>query len=132
MPPTDTTPQGTIRYLTRILAIIAQESGGEIRIKRSKMRKLEEESFRLFEDVDDKKDELVLRFDSKHSAIYPVEAECRQQPQSVAVQPRPPAVPPTTKTGSHPPLTDEQLARAERKIAQIKTARQIARDATPP
>ncbi len=132
MPPVDTTPQGAIRYLTRILAILAQERGGEIHIKRAKMRKLEEESFRLFEDVDDKKDELVLRFDSKHSAIYPVEAECRQQPQSAAVQPRAAAVPPTQRTGSRSPLTDEELSRAEREIARQRTVRQIRREGTQP
>lgn len=142
MPPPEANPESAIRYLTRILAVLAQEAGGELRIKRAKLRKITEESFRLFEDVDDKKDEIVLRFDAKHSAIYPVEAECKQPqpnqpprgPSAVPVNATPSptsSIPPALRTGSTLPFTDQQLRRAELKIKQMQTARAIRSEETP-
>ena len=92
MPPSDTTPQSTIRYLTRILAALAKSHGGELRVKRRLLRQVEDETSRqvLLEDLDSKKDEIVLRFGSKHSAIYPVEAESSNQSSQAKIsQPSP-------------------------------------------
>lgn len=139
MPPSDATPQSTIRYLTRILAALAKSHGGELRVKRRLLRQVEDETSRqvLLEDLDSKKDEIVLRFGSKHSAIYPVEAESSNQssqaktsqpsPQPAAIaQPRNPAAPQSAL-----PFTDEQLTRAERKIAQMKTLSALSRERRP-
>ena len=124
-----------LRRLTQILAVLAKKNGGELRIKRSALRKMNEESFRLFEDVDDKKDELVLRFDAKHQGVYVVEAECKEKTTTTVVQPQPRAASPSAITPTTPqsalPFTDEQLARAERRIAAMKTANAIKRERQP-
>ena len=140
MPPRDNTPESINRYLTRILAALAKGNGGELRIKRRLLRQVEDETSRqvLLEDLDTKHDEIVLRFGSKHSAIYPVEAESFQpRPQP---QPQPQAAPPATPSNSvsprpgvaNLPFTDDQLARAERKIRQIRTAAALRRNPPSP
>jgi hypothetical protein len=142
MPPSDTSPQSTIRYLTRILAALAKGAGGELRIKRKLLRQVEDETSRqvLLEDLDSKKDEIVLRFGSKNSAIYPVESEqsreslaTNRSPASAPLaQPQPP-LPPKSPTSpqSALPFTDEQLARAETKIRQMRNINQIRRERPP-
>ena len=103
MPPRDNTPESINRYLTRILAALAKGNGGELRIKRKLLREVEDETSRqvLLEDLDTKHDEIVLRFGSKHSAIYPVEAESFQpRPQS---QPQPAPQPAALPVTPSPP-----------------------------
>lgn len=142
MPPSDTSPQSTIRYLTRILAALAKGAGGELRIKRKMLRQVEDETSRqvLLEDLDSKKDEIVLRFGSKHSAIYPVEAETSNQSLQTAQPARTQAPPPqpspqvprdVKSPQSALPFTEEQLARAERVIAKQKTLLAIRREKPP-
>lgn len=142
MPPLDTSPESQIRYLTRLLAALVTQNHGELRVKRKLLRKLEDENMRqaLFEDLDDRKDEIVLRFGSKHSAVYPLESECRTNPSANAAgranipspSPRPvPAPTNTEKTGTFQPMTDEQIARAEHRLRQIKLAKAIRSEGTP-
>lgn len=140
MPPSSTTPEAINRYLTRILAALAKRNGGELRIPRKALRQVEDETSRqvLLEDLDSKKDEIVLRFGSKHSAIYPVESETFQAtsatsrpPVSVPSAPASPNPPPKTAPQSVLPFTDEQLARAEKKIAQMQNLRAIKRERQP-
>lgn len=151
MPPADQSPQSTIRYLTQIIAVLARKAGGSLRIKQSALRKIREESFRLVEDFDDRNDEIVLRFDAKHLWIMAIEAEACQPsaPKSVplpaalparpasATVPLPLQLPPKPngqtlpQTGSFLPYTDEQLARAERRILQEKMLRSIRKERSP-
>lgn len=133
MPPTSTSPQDTVQYLTRLLTALVKRAGGELRVPRKLLRQLGDESNRqvLLEDTDSKRDEIVLRFGSKHSAIYPVEPEVAPSPanlsRTASQQPLQPqsSQPATSQQRSHAPLTDEQLARVERKLRQIRTAREI-------
>lgn len=148
MPPSDQSPQATIRYLTQIIAVLARKAGGSLHIKQSALRKIKEESFRLVEDLDDRKDEIVLRFDPKHVWMLAIESECqpfaqKSVPLPVAQPARPanghttlPLQPPKPNgaeipTGSFPPYTEAQLARAERRIAAIRTASAIKRERSP-
>lgn len=131
MPPVGNTPQDNVRYLTKILAAFVQQAGGELRIGQKFLRTVAEESSRqaLFEDTDTKKDELVLRFGSKHSAIYPIEPECRvpEQPASrVQSQPQTPAnLPSQPANPGRAPMTESDLARIETKIRQMRAAAAI-------
>ena len=156
MPPSSTTPAATIQYLTRLLSALVLEHKGELRISQKLLRRLDEPAARqvLLEDIDLQKDEIVLRFGSKHSAIYPVEPQggsdasappicqptTQPQPQTTSSQPPQPVSPPThlppraknvqvpiDQPQVRPPLTDAQIARAERTLHQIKTARAIVR-----
>lgn len=143
MPPLNNTPESVNRYLTRILAALAKRAGGELRIKRRDLRMVEDETSRqvLLEDLDSKKDEIVLRFGSKHSAIYPVEADTSpvssqtsKSPASEQSVSRPQAVPrnlATTTPQTSLPFTEEQLAKAEREILRQKTILQIRRERPP-
>lgn len=119
MPPLDTSPQAVVRYLTRILAAMCQENGGEIRIPRKELRRVEDETSRqlLTEDVDTEKDELVLRFGSKHSAVYPVEPECltpkaAQPTTTVSTQ----GSQPISTPSSRKPMSPDQLLKLEKNI----------------
>lgn len=145
MPPVDQTPQATIRYLTQIIAVLARKAGGSLHIKQSALRKIKEESFRLVEDVDDRKDEIVLRFDPKHAWMCVIEAECQPSQQRPAAlpsvqparnvnvasgngKPLNPELPqPTTSL----PFTEEMLARAEKKLAQMKMLHAIRKERSP-
>lgn len=146
MPPIDSTPQATIRYLTQIIAVLARKAGGSLHIKQSALRKIKEESFRLVEDLDDRKDEIVLRFDPKHVWMLAIESECQPFAQKSVplpavqpvtrvngsmVMPIPPKPNGEAPTGSFPPYTEAQLARAERRIAAIRTASAIKRERSP-
>jgi len=118
MPPIDTQPQSVIRYLTRLLAALSLQAGGELRIPMEFVRKIEDESNRqaLLEDTDTKKDELVLRFGTKHSAVYPVEPDLCDSPKLQS---------PTSnlkKLNNRPPMTLEELQKLERTIAAKKAA----------
>src|SRR5579872_5201739 len=78
MPPLDTSPPSVVRYLTRLLTALCLERGGELRIPLKGVRVLEQEPTRqmLIEDTNVETDELVLRFGTKHSAVFPVDSEC--------------------------------------------------------
>jgi Sec-independent protein translocase protein TatA len=140
MPPSSTTPEAINRYLTRILAALAKRAGGELRIPRKALRQVEDETSRqvLLEDLDSKRDEIVLRFGSKHSAIYPVESET-SNPSSQTVQqqrtpaPTPQPSPPPAKNAPQSvlPFTEEQLAKAEREISRQKQVLAIRRERPP-
>lgn len=133
MPPVGTTPQ---QYLTRMLAALIVQNGGELRIKSKFMREVMRESERqaIFEDTDAKKDEIVLRFGSKDSTLYAIEPECRAngqpepkvrtQPQTAATIPAEPA--PQGRLA----LTDQDLANMEVKIRKIRVASQMKRQAS--
>jgi hypothetical protein len=132
MPPTGTTP---LQYLTRLLAAFVRQNGGEIRIKNKHIREVMEVEARqaLFEDEDTKKDEIVLRFGSKHSAIYPIEPECR-----ASAQPATPTQPITAQTqpGSTPAqvrkaFTDADLLKAENAIKRLRNVNAIRKSQSP-
>jgi hypothetical protein len=73
----------------------------------------------LFEDFDTKKEEIVLRFASRHSAVYPFEGDVCPQPQ-----PTNNATPPAPRK----PLSDLELKAAETKAKQIQAAIRIRRE----
>jgi len=141
MPPTDQSPQATVRYLTQIIAVLARKAGGSLHVKRSAMRKIQEDSFRLVEDLDDRKDEIVLRFDPKHAWMCVIEAECQPSLSKPAALPSVQPVrstKPANANGNELPLpqvslpfTEEQLAKAEKKIAQMKMLHAIRRERSP-
>src|ERR1035441_686588 len=125
MPPSDKQPESVIRYLTRLLAALTLQAGGELKIPRKFIRGVEEESCRqaLLEDTDRISDELVLRYGSKNSAVYPVEPEpCDSpKPRSVSPQTNPvPPVPPLKPVTGRPPFTDQQLAEIELKARRMR------------
>src|SRR5580700_11374162 len=115
MPPVDTQPQSVVRYLTRLLTALCIERGGELRIPLKAIREVAAETSRqmLVEDTNLESDELVLRFGTKNSAVFPVEPECPS--------PRPTLVPNQTSQSTlnpsspqaRQPLTDEQLKALE-------------------
>ena len=121
MPPVDTQPQSVIRYLTRLLAALAIQAGGELHIPMKEVRQVAEEDHRqaLLEDTDTEKDEIVLRFGSKSFAVYPVEPDkpCDSTNTKPPVQPKQEQKP-TTRA----PLSMEQLNLLERTIHQKKAA----------
>ena len=75
MPPTDNTPAGVVRHLTRLLAALASKQGNELRIKQSVLDQVAGEGDRraLFESYDPKTEELVLTFRAKSLATYLIE-----------------------------------------------------------
>jgi hypothetical protein len=136
MPPIDTSPQSVVRYLTRLLAALSLEHGGELRISLKNVRQIEQESARqmLCEDTNLESDELVLRFGTKHSAVYPVEPECpssktSQASNSQVVQPQP-SRPSPSSPHVKSPITPEQEMRLEQALKQrrIKRTLSLVRD----
>lgn len=130
MPPSSTGPLALSQYLTKLIAAMCLERGGELRIRRSKIREVDEEGApqMLVEDSDTETDELVLRFGSKHSAVYPVTPECRtQRPNSETISP--PTLNPSSPQ-SRPPLTEDQLAALEmvNKLRKVKAQQSRVRD----
>lgn len=130
MPPIDTTPQSQIRYFTRIIAALVIQAGGELRVPQKFMREVAAESSRqgLFEDSDARADEIVLRFGSKNSAVYPVEPDTpcdSPKPRSVTPQTLSPQVsvdPSSRPMTGRPPMTDQQLALVEEKVRKARVA----------
>ena len=133
MPPSDKQPESVIRYLTRLLAALALQAGGELRIPLKAVRLVSAEGNRqaLLEDTNIESDELVLRFGSKNSAVYPVEPEpvCDSpKPRSVSPQTNQPApVPPSKPVTGRPPFTDQQLAEIELKARRMRAAAAMKR-----
>ena len=118
MPPpivTENKDRVLANYLTQLLAALCVAQGGELRIDRKALRQITEEGSRqlLCEDTNTETDELVLRFGSKHSAVYPVEPECLLQKP---ISPNNPTSPDTSNpslAGVRRPLTPEQLRALE-------------------
>ena len=131
MPPVDKQPESVIRYLTRLLAALTLQAGGELKIPRKFIRGVEEEGSRqaLLEDTNCDSDEIVLRYGSKNSAVYPVELEpCDSpKPRSVSPQTNPVPVPPLKPVTGRPPFTDQQLAEIELKARRMRAAAAMKR-----
>lgn len=130
MPPPDTSPQSVVRYLTRLLTAICIHNGGELRIPRYAIRQVEESNARqmLCEDTNTETDELVLRFGTKHSAVYPVEPEClSQKPNQPSVQPnvQPQTFPIPLSPQSRKPLSEAELEKMERAVRAAKIAARV-------
>lgn len=128
MPPPDNSPASVVRYLTRLLAALTVQSGGELHIPLRAIRAIELESSRqmLSEDTDVKKDELVLRFGTKHSAVYPVEGECKTQPTPVQ-NASTASIQPTGQTAPtvRPPLSPSEEAKLELALRAKRMKRRI-------
>lgn len=131
MPPVDTQPQSIIRYFTRLLAALTIQAGGELRIPQKFVREVSEEESRqaLLEDTNTETDELVLRFGTKHSAVYPVESEKCASPklQSPTISPVPsrPEVSPSVR----PPLTEQDLLSIEKRAKAQRLKIQLRNEA---
>ena len=133
MPPADTTPQSVNRYFKRLLAALALQAGGELRIPQKFIREVmaENNPQGLFEDTNTESDELVIRFGTKNSAVYTVEPEpCDSpKPRSATSPTTPPLQPPDgpPKVTGRPPLTEQQLAEIEVKARRMRAAAQMKR-----
>ena len=134
MPPIDRSLESQNRYFLRLLAAVALERGGELRIPMAIIRRLEEDPRQaLFEDSNSQTDELILRFGTKHSAMYPVEPlacqpEAKPQPQTQIEPTQPSTVPPAPSGNPNRqrlPLSLDQLAAAEKKLRQVRMAAQL-------
>ena len=130
MPPTDTSPTAVVRYLTHLLAAIVTEHNGEFRIPLGRLRSLADEPSRqmLVEDTDIVKDELVLRFGTKHSAVYPVEPECPTTPQSKLSAPSSSPSPAAVAPSVRPPQSVDELIRLEKSIRARRVQAQLRRE----
>ena|ERR1700691_2978629 len=125
MPPSDSSEKAQIRYFLRILAALTQQVGGELHIPLKDIRGVADENSPqlLTEDTDIEKDELVLRFGSKHSAVYPIAPEICDSPKPLSTnQPLPSA--PNGRKENNPtsrlPLSVEELQKLERKVSSLK------------
>lgn len=125
MPPTEPTAQATILYLSRLLSAVAMRSPKkEIRIAQHLLDEISgaEGKRALFEDYDEKTDEVVLTFRQKSVATYLVEGVSVSTTQPI------PATPPSTQNHTRMPLTDDQITNLEKKIAREKAYRAIKRE----
>lgn len=118
MPPLDTSPQSVIRYFTRLLSALTLQAGGELRIPMKFVREISSVDARqaLLEDTNTESDELVLRFGTKHSAVYPVESD--KWPSSSTASPPPQPARPESPQQVREPLTVERLQKLQRAIHQ--------------
>lgn len=118
MPPLDTSPQSVIRYFTRLLSALTLQAGGELRIPMKFVREISSVDARqaLLEDTNTESDELVLRFGTKHSAVYPVESD--KWPASSTASPPPQPARPESSQQVREPLTEERLQKLQRAIHQ--------------
>jgi hypothetical protein len=137
MPPSDPSPQSRERYFLRLLAVLARRNNGELRIRQADVAEVAGAGARqaLFEDFDSKRQEIVLRFGSKLSAVYPFDGDG-------AIQPCPaPQVSPTAATTqetaaslpqsslkSRKPLTDSELRDLEVRGQRLAMAARIRRE----
>jgi len=141
MPPSDPSPQSRERYFLRLLAAIARRNNGELRIKESELAEVAGAGARqaLFEDFDSKRQEIVLRFGSKLSAVYPFDGEgASTQPCPVpTAQPQPSITSSESTITASPlksplkhrlPLTDLELRNLEVKGARLSMAAKIRRE----
>jgi hypothetical protein len=148
MPPTSTDDRSVRLYLTRLLGALCLELGGEIHIPLKTLRQIADSDSRqlLVEETDLEADELVLRFGSRHSAIYPIEPEqawastTTPFSRAVATSPQPlpagpsvmvPGQPPPPQAQVRAPLTDEDLAKIERRIQNLRVTQMLKREAAP-
>lgn len=140
MLPTDSSPQSRLEYISRLLAALCLQSGGELRIPSLAMQQLEQEPARqaLFYDENLNTGEIVIRFGTRNSAVFPVEPCKKTQPSQVVIdpsrRPQPPAFP--SQESDQPrvrkPMSDAELARAERKIKALRTVLQMRREQQEP
>lgn len=127
MPPTDPSPEANLRHLRRLLGAICLQNGGEYHIECKHLRDIEESGARQALIEDTVNDRIVLRFGSKHSAVYILEPECLTTKNSNASAPssNQTVIPLPVSPGKpmvQKPLTDDQLARAERKVRAARIA----------
>lgn len=140
MPPSDSSPQSRERYFLRLLAALAQSNNGELRIKQSDVDKVAGAGARqaLFEDFDSRRQEIVLRFGSKLSAVYPFDGDGVAQtscPAPIAhpqASQEPEIPPPFTLTPSplksRKPLSDLELRNLEVKGTRLAMAAKLKRE----
>lgn len=126
MPPTGKNPQDVINWLTTLLSALAQKHKGELRISRKLIRKVQDAGLRqvLLEDLQN--DDIVLRFGSKHSAIYPVEPECHEAQPVQAKTASPPANP------GRQPMSNEELGQLARKLYREKQVAALRKEQSQP
>ena len=129
MPPTDQNPVSVIRHLTRLLSAVAHSSSGQIRIPQTTMDMIVGggDPKALFESYDYAKAEIVLEFRPKSLATYLVEEPKQCQPETTSGTQSSVTshsdLPNSEKPGVARPLSDDQLASAERMMNRIKAAR---------
>jgi len=147
MPPTlrdnESVAAAELRWVKRILAALALASkNNTLIIPRKYLDRISDTSERqaIFEDRDSRGN-IVLRFGSKHSAVYPVESETawttktQPAPQNVVVDPlstTPPPSPPASTTSfpdlppqAIPPKSPAAVAALERRLQKQHLANQI-------
>lgn len=122
MPPSDNSPQATILYLSRLIAAIAMQfPDNEIRLHKTLLDEIAGSDGKraLFEDFDEKTEQIVLTYRPKSCATYLVEGVSASTTQ--------PTTTPTStgQTRSRMPLTDEQIANLQRKLARETQYRAI-------
>lgn len=138
----DTPERAALRWMTRILAALAHQSkDGTVTISRRSLEAVSDVSERqaLFEDRDNRGN-LVLRFGSKHSAVYPVESDTRwddpreartnsrprvETPSSAASSPSPSPSPSPTDPQVVPPKTDQKIAQLEATIKKQQIVNRV-------
>ena len=145
MPPSDQSPQSRERYFLRLLAALARRNNGELRIKDSELAEVAGAGARqaLFEDFDSRRQEIVLRFGSKLSAVYPFDGDGAQSQcpapalspysrpaQSPPLQDPETVAPPTAPSPlkSRKPLTDLELRNLELRGQRLAMAAKIRRE----
>ena len=134
MLPQDTSTQSRLEVLTRLLAAVCIQAGGELKISGLTIHQLEDSEGRqaLFYDEDRGTGEIMLRYGSRASAVFPVEP-CRKQATSSTTS----TILDPLKAGVSPspgeprvrkPLTDEYLAKAEKKIRAARVVLNMKRE----
>lgn len=110
-------------YLTRILAALVRDNGGELRIPLRSIRAIADSESRqmLVEDTNVESDELVLRFGTKHSAVYPVEPECK----TPSTQPTEPNAKPPSSPVVRPPLSPAEELKLEATLRAKRVKRTL-------
>lgn len=132
MPPLDNVLvlQTKILYLSRLLAVIAKQfPDNEIRIHKSLLDEVAGSDGKraLFEDFDEKNEQVVLTYRAKSIATYLVEGVPASTTQPVTM----PQMTPSPGIHSRMPLTDEQIASLQQKLARESQYRAIKREPQP-
>lgn len=143
MPPVASDDKTVNRWYNRLLTALTIEFGGELHIPAATVRALEADDSRavLVEEVNLETDDIVLRFFSKHTAVYPVESEaCHSRMQSSlqtapqttgyassvsTPRPQPPAPAPSPPAQVRAPLSDQELARIAKRVQQMQLLRRL-------
>lgn len=129
MPPTSPDPKQQLSYFIRLLAALCLQGGGSLTIDMAHLRAIDEDGSRqaLVEETDCANDCVVLRYGSKHSAMYPVEPLSQPQTQPRATTQSSPVLSPNISPAVPPrkPLSVNELRAAERKIQQARMAAEL-------